>query len=168
MVLSWVVLIGVFYALPIGKHTGLSVILRMVAGLALVAVVLWWQLQRILRADLPELRATEALSVIVPLFLLVYSTIYLTLSHALPKAFSTPLDHTRALYFTITVFSTVGFGDIVPRTDTARIVVSVQMLLDLVLIGVVVRLLINAAQSGLGRRRALGQDQEPDAASSGS
>jgi hypothetical protein len=41
----------------------------------------------------------------------------------------------------------VGFGDITPRTDTARLIVSAQMLLDLVVIGAVVRLLFNAAKS---------------------
>ena len=61
--------------------------------------------------------------------------------------FTQPLDHTRALYFTISVFSTVGFGDITPRTDTARLIVAAQMLLDLAIIGVVVRLIFNAARS---------------------
>ena len=61
--------------------------------------------------------------------------------------FTQPLDHTRSLYFTVSIFSTVGFGDITPRTDPARIVVSAQMLLDLVLIGAVVRLIFNAARS---------------------
>jgi hypothetical protein len=47
------------------------------------------------------------------------------------------------------VFSTVGFGDITPETNGARIVVSIQMLLDLVVLGAVVRLVVNAAKSGL-------------------
>jgi hypothetical protein len=38
-----------------------------------------------------------------------------------------PLSRTDALYYTITVFSTVGFGDITPRADLARIVTMVQM-----------------------------------------
>ncbi|HTT88103.1 MAG TPA: potassium channel family protein, partial [Acidimicrobiales bacterium] len=67
------------------------------------------------------------------------------------RDFSQALDHTRALYFTITVFSTVGFGDITPTTDSARILVSIQMLLDLVIIGAVARILINAAKIGLAR-----------------
>ena len=44
-------------------------------------------------------------------------------------------------------------GDITPKTDLARIIVSIQMLLDLVIIGAVVRLLFNAAQAGLARAR---------------
>ena len=51
------------------------------------------------------------------------------------------------------VFSTVGFGDLTPRADLARIIVSIQMLLDLVILGSVVRLLLNAAQIGLTRAR---------------
>jgi voltage-gated potassium channel len=54
------------------------------------------------------------------------------------------------LYLAVTVFSTVGFDDITPRGDLARIVVSIQMLLDLVVIGAVVRLLTTAAKSGMG------------------
>jgi hypothetical protein len=63
--------------------------------------------------------------------------------------FSEPLDHTGALYLVITVFSTVGFGDITPESNGARILISIQMLLDLIVIGAVVRLLVSAAKSGL-------------------
>ena len=48
------------------------------------------------------------------------------------------------------MFSTVGFGDISPKGDLARIAVSIQMLLDLVVIGAVVRVLTTAAKSGIG------------------
>ncbi len=104
-----------------------------------------------LAADLPELRAIEVLAIVVPLFLFLFASLYLTMSHSSAAAFSEPLDHTGALYFAITIFSTVGFGDITPKTDLARIVVSAQMLLDLVLLGTLVRLLVTAARSGLSR-----------------
>ena len=39
---------------------------------------------------------------------------YLSLSHASPAAFSERLDHTGAMYLSMTIFSTVGFGDITP------------------------------------------------------
>jgi hypothetical protein len=45
----------------------------------------------------------------------------------------------------------VGFGDITPKTDTARLIVSIQMLLDLVVLGAVVQLLIKATKTSLAR-----------------
>jgi hypothetical protein len=148
---AWVVIIGVYYALPVGNGLGLGTSLRLTAGLTFFAVAVAWQAKRIVGSDLPEVRAVQALAVIVPLFLVIFAVIYLSIAHSSTSSFSESLDHTRALYFTVTVFSTVGFGDITPKTDFARIIVSVQMLLDLVIIGAVVRLLINAAKAGLAR-----------------
>jgi hypothetical protein len=54
----------------------------------------------------------------------------------------------------ITTLSTVGYGDITPTTNMGRMLVSVQMLLDLILIGSIVRLLASAAQRGLQREGA--------------
>jgi voltage-gated potassium channel len=148
---AWVVLIGLFYVVPAGPDSASWDVIRLVIGLMLFVLVLAWQASHVVKAELPELRAAQALGVILPLFLVLFSSIYLSLSDASRGSFSQSLDHTRALYFTITVFSTVGFGDITPTTDSARIVVSAQMLLDLVIIGVVVRFLLNAAKLGLAR-----------------
>ena len=80
--------------------------------------------------------------------------------------FSEPLSRTDSLYFTITVFSTVGFGDIVPRTDGARVVTMVQMLGDLVFVGLVLQVMIGAAKLGL-RRRATASAGFPDSSNQG-
>ena len=105
--------------------------------------------------DFPELRAAVALGVVIPLFFVLFATIYLSMSDASGTTFTQGLDHTRALYFTITIFSTVGFGDITPATDTARLVVSAQMILDLILIGGVVQSLLArpSEASASGRNR---------------
>jgi voltage-gated potassium channel len=145
----WAVSLTVYYLAPIGRTGGVHEVLWLVIGLGWVGIVVFRRTRRILAADFPGLRAVEGVAVIFPLFLMVFASLYLALSHAAPSTFSQELDHTRALYFAITVFSTVGFGDITPTTDTARIIVSIQMLLDLVVIGVVVRLLIYAARSSL-------------------
>jgi hypothetical protein len=147
IILAWVLIVGAFYLLPIGHESGLRAVLRLGADIALVGVVFAWQIRRIAVAELPELRAVEALGIVVAVFLVAFSAIYLAMSHESASTFTRPLDHTQALYFTISIFSTVGFGDITPRTDASRLVVAAQMLLDLAIIGAVVRLLFNAAKS---------------------
>jgi hypothetical protein len=61
------------------------------------------------------------------------------------------LTRTDALYFTVTVFSTVGFGDIAPKSEVARVVLIVQMLGDLAVLGAGIRILLGAVQRGRQR-----------------
>ncbi len=159
VVFAWVLLIGVYFLVPAGRDSIADDVLRLVIGVSFVALVIGWQASHIVKAEIPELRAAQSLGVVLPLFLVVFSSIYLSLSDSSRLAFSQALDHISALYFTITVFSTVGFGDIVPRTDSCRILVSIQMLLDLVIIGAVVRILINAAKMGLARNADSSSEQ---------
>ena len=162
----WAIIIGAFYVVPIGHESGLRAFVRLGADIALIGAVFAWLVRRISVAELPELRAIEALGIVVVLFLVAFSGIYLGMSHESPLTFTQPpstraantpvtgLDQTQALYFTISIFSTVGFGDITPRTDPARLVVAAQMLLDLAIIGAVVRLIFNAAKSRISPAEA--------------
>ena len=159
IVLSWVFVIGAFCILPIGHESGLRAFVRLGLDIALIGAVFAWQIRRISVAELPELRAVEALGIVVVVFLVLFSGIYLAMSHDAPKTFTQTLDHIQALYFTITIFSTVGFGDITPRTDPARVIVSIQMLLDLVIIGAAVRLVFSAARSRIEPTSTVGVTQ---------
>jgi len=154
VVLSWVFIFGAYFALPIGRESGLRAVIRLGTDIALVGAVMSWQLRRISQALLPELRSIEGLGVIIAVFLVAFSSTYLAMSHQAATTFTMSLDHIQALYFTISIFSTVGFGDITPRTDAARLVVSVQMLLDLVIIGAVVRIIFSAARNRVGASNA--------------
>ncbi len=100
--------------------------------------------------------------------LIVFAFTYLSLSHVQPKSFSEPLNHVRAIYFVITVISTVGFGDITPKTDAAMIVVSFQIMLDLVLLVGIVRAVFFAAQVGVRRRQTEREAAMSESISSGS
>lgn len=59
--------------------------------------MLAWQVQHIARARLPELRAIEALGVVIALFLVAFSSTYLGMSDGAPLTFTQSLDHTCAL-----------------------------------------------------------------------
>ncbi|MCQ4079561.1 potassium channel family protein [Streptomyces sp. RB6PN25] len=57
-----------------------------------------------------------------------------------------------ALYLSMTVFTTAGFGDITAVTQAARIVTTVQMFGGLLLVGVAARVVVMAMKAGLRRR----------------
>ena len=63
----------------------------------------------------------------MPLFLLIFAAVYELLSGTDPHAFSETLSRTDSLYFVVTVFATVGFGDITAVSQSARVIVTVQM-----------------------------------------
>jgi voltage-gated potassium channel len=156
------VLVVLYYLLPLDGGGGVRVALGLAGGLLVFFAVVAVQAWRIMRSDYPRLRAVEALSTALPLFLLVFAATYFLMDRAQPGSFSEPLTRTDSLYYTITVFSTVGFGDIVPLTEPTRIVTMVQMLADLAVIGVVARLLVSAVTVGLQRKAAAASpDAEP-------
>jgi Ion channel len=161
--LSATALVALYYVLPL-DGAGTRVALGLVVGLLVFIGLVAFQVWQIARSNYPRLRAIEALSTALPLFLVVFAAAYYLMDHAQPGSFSESLSRTDGLYYTITVFSTVGFGDIVPHSDPARITTMVQMLADLVVIGLVARLLLSAVSSGLQRKAAAGPpDVEPDA-----
>ena len=148
--LVWLVLFGGYYLAPVSTFAGTHVPLILAAGSAVFAVVVVWQVSRISRAKLPAVRAVETLGMVIPFFLVLFASLYLSLAATFANSFSQDLDHTGSLYFTITVFSTVGFGDIAPMIALTRLVTSVQMLLDLVVLGAVVRIVIFSARRRIG------------------
>jgi hypothetical protein len=59
------------------------------------------------------------------------------------------------------VFSTVGFGDITARTDLARTLVTIQMLFNLVVVGLIAKVILGAVNVGQKKRSAEHQQATP-------
>ncbi|HSS09048.1 MAG TPA: ion channel [Acidimicrobiales bacterium] len=150
--LSATLLIVIYYVLPMTGKIDRSAGIGLAVGLLAVAVILALQIRAISSATYPLLRAIEAMATALPLILLLFASTYVLMNRAEAGAFSQSFDRTGALYFTVTVFSTVGFGDIVPKTDAARIATMIQMLVDLAVLGIVARIIVSAVQLGLQRR----------------
>jgi voltage-gated potassium channel len=151
--LAFAVVLCVYYLLPVGDGSGeVSTAVRLVLGVLLFIAILAWQIRQILRSAVPALQAVEALIVAIPTFIVVYASTYVGIESALPGSFSQSLDKWAALYFTVVTLGTVGYGDIAPVSTGARLVVSSQVMLDLVLVAVVVRLLTGAARRSLNRK----------------
>ncbi|PKV89311.1 potassium channel family protein [Streptomyces sp. TLI_146] len=159
---SVVLLTSLYYLAPLDRGVGVGTAVALALGLVLFGCLTVWQIAAITHAEYPRLRAIEALATGVPLFLVLFSATYFLLADDRPASFSEPLSRTGALYFTVTVFATVGFGDIAPATDTSRALTTAQMILDLIVVGVIAKALFGAVQVGLRRRDAGPEDPEEE------
>lgn len=149
---SIVALLGVYYTIPVKGTAGQSELPWLLLELVLLGVIVAIQVPLISRARYPLLRGIESLALTTLLFLLIFARVYLANSVADPLVFTQHLDKDSALYFTVTVFATVGFGDIVAASDPMKLLVTVQMLLNLVVLGLVIRVLTTATRLGIVRK----------------
>ena len=160
---STIGLVAIYYLMPLDPSSlGVTVGMLVFGLLALVALIAF-QVRSISRAKYPALRAVGALATSVPLFLLLFAGTYYVMGGISEANFSEPLTRTDALYFTVTVFATVGFGDIVATTEGARVVVMGQMVAGIVIIGLGARIIVDAVKRGQQRQPAPGSDATSDA-----
>jgi Ion channel len=155
------VLVVLYYLLPLDRPWDSDTAVRLVIGLLVFAGVMVWGVRVIAGSRYPGLRAAEALGLIIPLYLLLFASTYYLLERASAANFTQPLTRTDALYFSVTVFATVGFGDIAAKSETARVVLIIQMLADLALLGAGARVLLGAVHRGRQRRSVPGDGDGP-------
>ncbi|MFF7179157.1 ion channel [Streptomyces sp. NPDC008121] len=157
------VLLTAYFLLPLTDRDTAGRLALLAAGLLAVVLVFLWEVRVITRSAHPRLKAVEALAATLALFLVLFAGAYYLLDDSAPGSFSEPLTRTDSLYFTLTTFSTVGYGDITARSQAGRILTMMQMAGGLLLVGVAARVLAGAVQAGL-RRQGREQPTEPDAA----
>ena len=97
--------LALYVIVPDAHRSGSRAVLELTLGLLAFAALIAWQIQRIVSAPYPGLRAIEALALAGPVLVVVFAFTYLSLSHTRPGNFSQPLDHIGAMYFTVTVIS---------------------------------------------------------------
>lgn len=163
-----VLLLGVIYIVaPLDDATDIHPMVVLCLMLVVFVFLVYFAVRRIMNDDYPQLRAAQVAILTVTFYLFAFAALYLSMSTLNPAYFSEPLSHTGAFYFTVSVASTVGFGDITAEDDLARIIVTAQMLVNIALIGVGVRAIL-----ALGKMRASATDpggpfDSPESASEG-
>ena len=149
--LTATLLVVLYYVLPMDTALDTHTLLVLIVYLTAFAAIVTWRLRAIAQSESPGLRAVDTLAAVVPLYILAFAATYFLAERMHSASFSEPMTRTGALYFSVTVFSTVGFGDITAKTDPARLIVTAQMLLDLILLGFGARVFLRAVN--LGRQR---------------
>jgi hypothetical protein len=143
-----VVVVVLYYVLPLDRLSDTNLVVKLAIGVALLAGMIAWQVRDIVRSDYPAIRAVQSLAATTPVFLLLFASTYFVLSHDDTTMFTEPLTRSDSIYFTVTIFATVGFGDISAHTETARLLVTAQMLLDLIVLGLGIQVILGAVKRG--------------------
>jgi voltage-gated potassium channel len=149
---STAALVTLYYLLPLDHSARWLAITMLVIGLVGLIGLIAFQVRAIVASPFPGLRAVEALATSLPLFLLLFASTYVVMGAIAAGSFNQPMTHSNALYFTVTVFATVGFGDITATTETARLLVTGQMIVDLIILGIGARLILGAVQRSRQRQ----------------
>jgi hypothetical protein len=143
---------AIYFLLPLDGSVSLRAGTALLLSVVAFVVVGVTQVKSVVRSPYPAMRALQVLAVLIPVFIVVFSTYYYVVARHSPSSFNTELSRVDALYFTVTVLATVGFGDITATSEAARIAVTVQMVADLAVLGVLVRTAARAVAHGWERQ----------------
>ncbi|THA46485.1 potassium channel family protein [Streptomyces sp. A1136] len=161
VVVSVATLVTLYYIGPLDHSSMSTAVAILLTGLAGFVALIAFQVRSIVRSRYPALRAVEALAVSIPFFLLLFAAAYVAMAAQSPGSFGKRLSHTSGVYFAVTVFTTVGFGDITAKSGVAQVAVTVQMLMDLIVFGLVIRVIVDAAHRGRERMQTMAADPPP-------
>ncbi|MGA7979231.1 MAG: voltage-gated potassium channel protein [Chromatiaceae bacterium] len=124
---AWVIsLMMIGATIALGLHGGITPVPSLVVynGVLLLLLLLWRR-----HFDRTSLAAATLFGVTSAVLLLGYAVFG---SYLFGKGFSPPInDLTSALYFAVVTMSTVGYGDIVPKTPEARFFVASMIILGI-------------------------------------
>jgi len=152
-------LVVAYYQAPLDRPLTFASGVLFVGALLLAALVVVVEVRGILASPRPLLRAIRVIALGLPLLLVLFAATYITVDGQQANAFTEPLSRTDGLYFTVATFATVGYGDISPQTELARALVTVQMLVGLIAVGVIAKVVLGAVRVAQERNTAVGMQQ---------
>ncbi len=134
-----------------GNHKDIGFAIGIAAVLIVVPLTVV-RARAITTSDRPVLDAVETIVLLFTLLVLGFSIVYLIVAEHSGQiaGLHTKID---AVYFTVSTLSTVGFGDVHAAGQAARVIVTLQIVFDLVFIATAVRLLATITQRRVAERR---------------
>jgi hypothetical protein len=148
----------VFLVVPLDHDLAMVVAIVVLLGILLLLLPLTVRhALRIERSKEPLVDAAQSLCTLLALLVIGFATVHYATEQQFADQYAGLETKIDALYFSMTMVSTVGFGDITAAGQGARVVVTLQMLFDLVFVGVAIRLLGRA----LGARGEEFRSREP-------
>jgi hypothetical protein len=143
----------------VGERGWLGAVLA-VGSIAVIAPLTVRRVRAVVTSDQPVLEAIQAVVLLLTVLVFGFAGVIVALDGRGDQfvGLDTKID---AVYFTVTTLSTVGYGDVHAVGQTARLVVTLQILFNLAFVAVAVRVLVGAAQRRVAERSATGDGDQP-------
>jgi hypothetical protein len=146
-------LVILYYALPFDGRlwfVGIACGAAVLVGIVPLGVR---QTRIILASNHPVADTARAMMVLVTVVVLSFASCYYAIELHAPAQIAGLETKTDAVYFAVVILGTVGFGDIVPTGQFARVATTVNILFNIALVAATVRLVTWAAGQRVGSLR---------------
>lgn len=141
-VLTVVVPVVVYFLLPLDKEFGelIATVLVVVAAASLIPISIR-QAQMVLYSHDPLFDAMRSIVSALVFLVIAFSSAYFVLAANYDDQITGLHTKLDGIYFTVTILATVGFGDISATGQTARGIVSAQMVVNFAVLAVSLRVI---------------------------
>ena len=128
-----------YYLVPLpDDESSVPGVLGFLAGLIGMMALVVLQVRKQLHARDSHTVRLNSLLVVLYLVVVFFSLTYLQMERTSPGQFSELQTRTDALYFTVATLGTVGYGDVHPVGQAARVLATIQIAFDLVFVAALV------------------------------
>jgi uncharacterized transporter YbjL len=140
-----IALVAAYFLVPLEGSLAFRMVCY-VLGLGLVVIVVGRQMRRHLASRDDDIRV-DTLALAIVMAVLLFALAYFALSTAQSGEFSGLTTRVDALYYSLTVATTTGFGDVSAQSQLARVVVSAQLVFNMLIIATAVPLLTRTVKA---------------------
>jgi len=152
MLIAAAVILAGYWLLPLDWFEGYGApLVLLVVGMIGYLALVFRRMVHLAKASNPVVQLGESLILVIVGLVCLFAFTYAVLGAYEPDAFNVEVDKHAALYFSMTVTTTTGFGDIVATSPFSRNMVSLQMFITLIVLASAIRGVTFAAQ--LARKR---------------
>ena len=149
--------VAVYFVVPVSPDLQRNTLIRILVALLVLALMAAGVVRQLRRHLDDTDRRVDGLIVSITVVMAVFALVYYTLQQRDPGQFAEMQTRLDALYFTAVTAASVGYGDVHAVGQTARAMVLVQIVFNVVFLGTAVALLssrIKAVASARAEARA--------------
>lgn len=146
-----VVIIAGYVLAPLDSRPWLGVTVSLAALIATVPLLMR-RARAVRLSHTPALDALRAIAMFTSVLIVAFASLHYAVAVNVAGQYSGLNTKIDGVYYTVTVLGTVGFGDVTADGQLARVLATVNILFNLVALGVGLRLITFAAQTRFNER----------------